>query len=95
MTLIQHLLTGFLLILGVENIAHKIAEKKYETEIKPQNFQKEDEDGRADTPVGMKLKISAIPGQGNVHKTNNHQDDHLTISVPTPSLKPPLSVSPC
>ena len=43
----------------------------------------------------MKLKLSGIPGQGNVHKTNNHQDDHLTISVPTPSLKPPLSVSPC
>ena len=89
------LLIGFLLILGVENIAQKVADQKFKTEFKPQNNQGEDEDERGDTPFGMKLKISGIPGQGNVHKTNNHQDDHLTISVPTPSLKKPPSVSPC
>ena len=88
------LLTGFLLILGVENIAQKVTDQKFKSELKPQINQEEDEDESGDTPVGMKLKLSGIPGQGNVHKTNNHQDDHLTISVPTPSLKPPPRISP-
>lgn len=89
--------TGFLLILVVENIAHKIADHKSKTELKTQDNQGEDDENEkmGDTPAGMKLKISGISGQGDVHGNNNCQDDHLTISVPTPSLKPPPSVSPC
>ena len=90
-------MTGFLLILGVENIAHKIADHKSKTEIKTKDNQGDTEENEkmGDTPAGMKLKISGISGQGDVHGNNNCQDDHLTISVPTPSLKPPPSVSPC
>ena len=92
------LFAGFLLILVVENIAHKIADHKSKAEIKTQDNQGEDDEDlkMADTPTGMKLKISGISGQGDVHRNNNNcQDDHLTISVPTPSLKPPPSTSPC
>ena len=90
-------MVGFLLILVVENLAHKIADHKSKAEIKTQDNQGEDdEDAMADTPTGMKLKISGISGQGDVNMNNNNcQDDHLTISVPTPSFKPPPSASPC
>ena len=92
------MLAGFLLILVVENLAHKIADHKSKEEIKTQDNQGEDDEDEkmADTPTGMKLKISGISGQGDVNMNNNNcQDDHMTISVPTPSLKPPPSASPC
>ena len=43
------LLTGFLLILGVENIAQKVTDQKFKSELKPQNNQEADEKMRAVT----------------------------------------------
>ena len=93
------IISGFLLILGVESIAHKFVDHKGKGKVEYQTNNNEDGDdfNVGDTPDDMKLKIPRISGQGDgqSHRSTNCQDDHLTIPVPTSNRKPLTSVSPC
>lgn len=93
------IISGFLLILGVESIAHKLVDHKGKGKVEYQTNNNEDGDdfNVGDTPDDMKLKIPRISGQGDgqSHRSTNCQDDHLTIPVPTSNRKPLPSVSPC
>ena len=93
------IISGFLLILGVESIAHMLVDHKGKGKVEYQTNNNEDGDdfNVGDTPDDMKLKIPRISGQGDgqSHRSTNCQDDHLTIPVPTSNRKPLTSVSPC
>ena len=82
------IISGFLLILGVESIAHKFVDHKGKGKVEYQTNNNEDGDdfNVGDTPDDMKLKIPRISGQGDSQSGGSNPRPNLPVNFKGVSL---------